>query len=169
MQSTEGDLKCYDAHDRDPGTGGITVERFMIAYDVGRAVNPVMVEGQLVGGCLQGLGGALYEEFAYDDRGQPLAVTFADYLLPGATEIPDIKIGHMVTPAAYTKFGMKGMGEGGAIAPPAAIGNALRDAFAARGAEFNETPFTPRRILDALDRAAVGNKATSDASDPTRR
>ena len=109
--------------------------------------------GQIVGGVAQGIGTAIYEESVYDENGQPLATTFADYLLPGATEVPDIKIGHMVTPAAHTRFGLKGMGEGGAIAPPAAIGNALRDAFAATGAEFNETPYTPRRVLDALDKA----------------
>ena len=91
----------------------------------------------------------------YDADGQPLATTFADYLLPGAVEIPDIKIGHMVTPATLTKFGMKGMGEGGAIAPPAAIANALADAFRAQGAQFNETPMTPRRIRAAIA-AATG-------------
>ena len=89
----------------------------------------------------------------YDAAGQPLATTFADYLLPGATDVPSIKIGHMTTPATLTRYGMKGMGEGGAIAPAAAIANALRDAFAATGAEFNETPLTPARVRAALHAA----------------
>ena len=135
----------------DPQSGAIELIDYAVVEDCGNMVNPMIVDGQITGGVAQGIGTAIYEESIYDENGQPLATTFADYLLPGATEIPDIKIGHMVTPAVYTRFGIKGMGEGGAIAPPAAIGNALRDAFAATGAQFNETPFTPRRVLDALD------------------
>ena len=138
----------------DPLSGAVELMDFAVVEDCGNVVNPMIVDGQIVGGVAQGIGTALYEESVFDENGQPLATTFADYLLPGATEIPDIKIGHMVTPAKFTRFGLKGMGEGGAIAPPAAIGNALRDAFAATGAEFNETPYTPGRILEALDRAA---------------
>ena len=137
----------------DPHSGAIELIDYAVVEDCGNVVNPMIVDGQIVGGVAQGIGTAIYEESVYDDNGQPLATTFADYLLPGATEVPDIKIGHMVTPAAHTRFGLKGMGEGGAIAPPAAIGNALRDAFAATGVEFNETPYTPRRVLDALDKA----------------
>ena len=135
----------------DPQSGAIELIDYAVVEDCGNMVNPMIVDGQITGGVAQGIGTAISEESIYDENGQPLATTFADYLLPGATEIPDIKIGHMVTPAVYTRFGIKGMGEGGAIAPPAAIGNALRDAFAATGAQFNETPFTPRRVLDALD------------------
>ncbi len=137
----------------DPHSGAIELIDYAVLEDCGNVVNPMIVDGQIVGGVAQGIGTAIYEESVYDENGQPLATTFAEYLLPGATEVPDIKIGHMVTPAAHTRFGLKGMGEGGAIAPPAAIGNALRDAFAATGAEFNETPYTPRRVLDALDKA----------------
>ena len=138
----------------DPNSGVIELIDYAVVEDCGNVVNPMIVDGQIVGGVAQGIGTAIYEESPYDKYGQPLATSFADYLLPGATEVPEIKIGHMVTPAVHTKFGLKGMGEGGAIAPPAAIGNALRDAFAATGAEFNETPFTPRRILAALDKAS---------------
>ena len=113
----------------------------------------MIVDGQIAGGTAQGIGTALYEEVAFDADGQPLATTFADYLLPGAVEIPALSIGHMATPATSTKFGMKGMGEGGAIAPPAAIANALADAFAATGTQFNETPLTPRRVLAAIQAA----------------
>jgi carbon-monoxide dehydrogenase large subunit len=120
-------------------------------------VNPMIVEGQIRGGVVQGIGTALYEEIPYDAQGQPLAVTFADYLMPGAAELPAIKIGHMHTPASATEYGMKGMGEGGAVAPPAAIANAVRDALAAigapGGAEVNETPMTPARVLAAIQKA----------------
>jgi CO/xanthine dehydrogenase Mo-binding subunit len=73
----------------DPGTGGVKVERYVIAYDIGRAINPTLVKGQIAGGCAQGLGGALLEEFTYNENGDPLSVTFADYLLPTAREVPD--------------------------------------------------------------------------------
>jgi carbon-monoxide dehydrogenase large subunit len=136
----------------DPGTGAIELTDFAVVEDCGTVVNPMIVDGQITGGVVQGIGTAMFEEVPYDDSGQPLATTFADYLLPGAADIPSIKIGHMVTPAETTKYGMKGMGEGGAIAPAAAIANALRDAFAASGTEFNETPLTPARVRAALAR-----------------
>jgi carbon-monoxide dehydrogenase large subunit len=96
----------------------------------------------------------MYEESPYDANGQPLASTFADYLLPGPTEIPNIRIYHMETPSPYTEFGIKGMGEGGAIAPPAVIFNAVNDALRPLGVEVNETPLTPRRLLAAIQSAA---------------
>jgi len=114
-------------------------------------VNPLIVDGQIVGGVAQGIGTALFEEIPYDPQGQPMATTFADYVMPGAPEIPMIKVGHMVTPAEATMYGMKGMGEGGAISPPAAIANAVADAFADIGAQFNETPLSPRRVRAAID------------------
>ncbi len=113
-------------------------------------VNPMVVDGQTRGGVAQGIGTAMYEESPYDANGQPLAATLADYLLPGATEIPAMRIFHMQTPSPYTEFGIKGMGEGGAIAPPAAIFNAVNDALAPLGVELSETPLTPRRLLAAL-------------------
>ena len=116
-------------------------------------VNPMLVEGQIRGGGVQGLGTALYEEIPYDETGQPLAGTLADYLLPGAAEMPAIKIGHLHSPTPHTAYGMKGMGEGGAVAPPAAIANAVRDALVSTGAEVNETPITPRRVMAALRKA----------------
>ena len=86
----------------------------------------------------------------YDEQGQPLATTLADYLLPGPTEVPSIRIDHMESPSPYTRFGQKGIGEGGAIAPPAAIANAINDALAPLGVEITESPVTPRRIVEAL-------------------
>jgi carbon-monoxide dehydrogenase large subunit len=120
-------------------------------------VNPLIVDGQIIGGVAQGIGTALFEEIPYDENGQPLATTFADYLLPGATDIPAIKIGHIVTPTPHTEYGMKGMGEGGAISPPAAIANAIRDAFLQIGAEINETPMTPKRVRYAIEEAMAKN------------
>lgn len=134
----------------DPHTGLIEVLDYAVAEDCGTVVNPMIVDGQIRGGVIQGIGNALYEEIPYDEQGQPLAVTFADYLLPGAAEMPEIKIAHLHTPAPHTEYGMKGMGEGGAIGPPAAIANAVRDALASIGAELNETPMTPRRVVAAI-------------------
>ena len=140
---------------------------FAVAEDCGTMVNPMLVEGQIRGGVVQGIGTALYEEIPYDEAGQPLAGTFADYLLPGAAELPAIKIGHLHTPATATEYGMKGMGEGGAVAPPAAIANAVRDALAAIGAEVNETPITPRRVLAAIAAARPAGHLRRQRRDPS--
>jgi carbon-monoxide dehydrogenase large subunit len=126
----------------DPETGFIELLDYAVAEDCGTMVNPMLVEGQIGGGVVQGIGTALFEEIPYDETGQPLAGTLADYLLPGAAEMPGIKIGHLHTPTPHTEYGMKGMGEGGAVAPPAAIANAVRDALSAIDAEVNETPIT---------------------------
>ena len=117
------------------------------------------VDGQILGGAAQGIGTALYEEMRFDAQGQPLASTLSDYLLPGPTEVPEIRILHMETPSPYTRFGQKGIGEGGAIAPPAAITNAVNDALKGLGAELLVSPITPRRIVKAIDRAE--RKATA--------
>ncbi len=116
----------------------------------------MIVDGQVYGGTAQGIGTALYEEMPFDAAGQPLASTLADYLIPGPTEIPDLRIEHMETPSPYTEFGVKGIGEGGAIGPPAAITNAINDALRPLGAEVCESPVTPRRLLAAIAAAAGG-------------
>jgi carbon-monoxide dehydrogenase large subunit len=113
----------------------------------------MIVDGQIRGGAAQGIGTALYEEMPFDAAGQPLASTLADYLIPGATEVPDLRIEHMETPSPYTEFGVKGIGEGGAIAPPAAIANAVNDALKTLGAEVTQSPITPRRLLAAIAEA----------------
>jgi aerobic carbon-monoxide dehydrogenase large subunit len=139
----------------DVRTGAIELLDYAVAEDCGTVINPMIVEGQVRGGVIQGIGTALYEEIPYNEQGQPLALTLADYLMPTAAEMPEIKVAHMQTPTTFTEYGVKGMGEGGAIAPAAAIANAVRDALGAIGAELNETPLTPRRVLAAI-RAAQG-------------
>ena len=137
----------------DTELGGIEILDYVIVEDCGTMVNPMVVDGQTHGGVAQGIGTALYEESPYDANGQPLASTLADYLVPGAPEVPTMRIFHMHTPSPYTEFGIKGMGEGGAIAPPAVIFNAVNDALAPLGVEVAQTPLTPARLLGALERA----------------
>ena len=134
----------------DPGTGGVTIERYLIAYDIGRAVNPKLVEAQIVGGFSQGLGGALFEEFRYDERGEPLSTTFADYLLPGLHEVPQVDV--LITedaPSPLNPLGIKGAGEGGVTAVAAALAGAIDNAIGRAGA-VTAIPVTPQRIKDIL-------------------
>jgi carbon-monoxide dehydrogenase large subunit len=137
----------------DTATGRVTLLDYAICEDGGVLLNPMIVDGQLLGGLAQGIGTALYEEMPFDDQAQPLASTLADYLMPGAGEVPNVKIIHMETPSPHSLFGQKGIGEGGAIAPPAAIINAINDALAPLGAELTECPASPTRVLAALARA----------------
>ena len=134
----------------DPETGGVEILDYVIAEDAGTLINPMIVDGQLHGGAAQGIGTALLEEMPYDSAGQPQAPTLADYLLPGATDVPDIRLLHMETPSPYTNLGQKGVGEGGAIGPGGAIANAVNDALAPLGVEICELPMTPRRIIEAI-------------------
>ncbi len=130
----------------DGDTGGVTVERYVIAYDVGRAVNPKLVEGQIAGGFAQGLGGALYEEFLYDEGGEPLSVTFADYLMPTAHEIPAVSV--LIAedaPSPLNPLGLKGAGEGGTNPVGAAIASAIDDALQRPGA-VTQLPVSPQRL-----------------------
>jgi carbon-monoxide dehydrogenase large subunit len=136
----------------DTGTGGVTVEKMLIAFDVGRAINPMLVRGQLVGGFAQGLGGALFEEFQYDERGQPLSVTFADYLMPTAHEMPAIDVMMLEdAPSTCNPLGIKGAGEGGIAAVGAVIASAVDDALGGAGL-ITQIPITPQSIKAILDR-----------------
>ncbi|PZW50509.1 xanthine dehydrogenase molybdenum binding subunit apoprotein [Humitalea rosea] len=137
--------------DRD--TGEVAIEDYLVVEDGGTLLNPMIVDGQVLGGVAQGIGTALYEEMPFDAAGQPLAGSLADYLLPGATEVPDIRLDHMETPSPWTRFGQKGIGESGAIGPPAAIVNAINDALHRFGAEVLDLPATPARVLAALEAA----------------
>ena len=139
--------------------GAVEILDYVVIEDGGRLVNPMIVDGQIRGGAAQGIGTALYEEMPFDAAGQPLASTLADYLIPGPTEVPDLRIEHMETPSPYTEFGVKGIGEGGAIAPPAAIANAVNDALKTLGAEVTQSPITPRRLLAAIAAARGGGSS----------
>jgi carbon-monoxide dehydrogenase large subunit len=134
-------------------TGAVHILRYAVAHDCGTVINPLIVAGQVHGGVAQGIGGALYEEFVYDEAGQCLTGSLMDYLIPTACELPAIQLGHLVTPAPFVEGGYKGMGEGGAIGAPAAIANAVADALAPFGARITQTPLTPARILALLDAA----------------
>jgi carbon-monoxide dehydrogenase large subunit/6-hydroxypseudooxynicotine dehydrogenase subunit gamma len=141
-------LHCVAA-EVDAETGAVRIHRYTIAYDVGRAVNPMLIEGQIAGGLAQGLGGALLEELAYDAEGQLVAGSFVDLLLPTASETPAVDI--LVTedaPSPLTPLGFKGAGEGGTTAAGAAIANAVSDAL---GAEATALPLTPERVLELAD------------------
>jgi carbon-monoxide dehydrogenase large subunit len=130
-----------------------------VVEDGGVLVNPMIVDGQVYGGTAQGIGTALYEEMAYDIAGQPLASTLADYHLPGAAEMPSVmRIEHMETPSPYSRFGQKGIGEGGAIGPPAAIANAINDALKDLGVEVDRLPVTPERLLEKIMAAEQAQK-----------
>jgi carbon-monoxide dehydrogenase large subunit len=145
----------------DPETGIIELLDFVVVEDGGTLVNPMIVDGQICGGAAQGIGTALYEEMPFDSEGQPLASTMIDYLLPGATEVPDIRVLHMETPSPYTEFGIKGLGEGGAVGPPAAIVSAVNDALRPLGVEVYNLPLTPSSILAAIDRCTAQTKAAA--------
>jgi carbon-monoxide dehydrogenase large subunit len=162
----------------DRETGVVHLLDYALTYDVGRAVNPRLVEGQLVGGLAQGIGGALLEELAYDAQAQPLAVTFMDYLLPAATEMParlSVRILEE-TPTPLNPLGVKGAGEGGTAGAGAAIANAVADALRPFGAEVCDLPLTPARILAALRAAEAARQgatavgaATTEAEAPAEQ
>ena len=139
----------------DTETGAVRILDYAICEDGGVLVNPMIVDGQVAGGVAQGIGTALYEEMPFDAAGQPGAATLADYALPGACEVPALRIEHMETPSPYTRFGQKGIGEGGAIGPPAAIANAVNDALRGVGARVDRLPFTAHRVLAAVLGAAM--------------
>lgn len=130
----------------DPETGEVELVDYTVAHDSGPLINPKFVDGQVRGGTAQGIGGALYEEIVYDDLGQLLTGTMLDYLIPSAIEIPNIRQVHLESPSPLNPLGLKGLGEGGAIAPPVAVANAVVDALRPFGVEVTETPLSPDRI-----------------------
>jgi aerobic carbon-monoxide dehydrogenase large subunit len=138
--------------DVDPETGQVEIVRYVVVEDCGRMVNPMIVDGQVQGAVAQGIGNALYEDFVYDEGGQPLTASFMDYLIPGAMEVPAVEVVHMETPPATSVSGFKGMAEGGTIGATAAVANAVADALAPLAVEVRELPLTPDRILALLRR-----------------
>jgi len=132
----------------DGDTGAVSVLRYVVAEDCGRVINPLIVDGQIQGGTAQGIGTALFEELVYADDGQLVTGSFMDYLLPTAADIPDFEIHHLETPSTNHELGTKGVGEGGTIAAPACLANAISDAL---DAEVNSLPASPERVLELLN------------------
>jgi carbon-monoxide dehydrogenase large subunit len=137
----------------DIDTGRVQLLRYIVSEDCGPMINPDVVEGQIAGGVVQGIGGVLYEHLAYDDDGNPLATTFLDYLVPSAAEVPPIECGHIETPSPGPG-GYKGVGEGGAIGAPPAVVNAVADALSPFGVTITRLPLSPSRIVALLQEAA---------------
>jgi carbon-monoxide dehydrogenase large subunit len=137
----------------DITTGKVTLLRYIVGEDCGHMINPNIVEGQIAGGVVQGIGGALLEELAYDDDANPVATTFMDYLLPTATEVPLIEYAHVETAPGPGPGGYKGVGEGGAIGAPPAVANAVADALAPLGVTVTRLPLTPAAIVALIEHA----------------
>ena len=135
----------------DTGTGMVTIEKYAVVHDCGRMINPAIVEGQVLGGTAQGIGGAFYEKLVFDEDGQPLTTTFMDYLIPTAMEIPPIAIHHMESRSSLNPLGVKGVGEGGAIPAAAAFAGAVEDALAPFGATVRAVPLDPPTVLAMLE------------------
>jgi carbon-monoxide dehydrogenase large subunit len=128
----------------DGETGAVRILRYVVAEDCGREINPIVVEGQVHGATAQGIGGALYEAVRYAADGQAVTGSLMDYLVPTACELPALAVEHLETPAPDLRGGVKGVGEGGTLAPPAALANAVSDAL---GREVNEIPITPEVVV----------------------
>jgi carbon-monoxide dehydrogenase large subunit len=135
-------------------TGAVELLRYVVAEDCGPMINPAVVEGQIAGGTVQGIGGALLEALSYDEEGNPLATTFMDYLLPTAAEVPDIEYGHVETMSSGPG-GYKGVGEGGAIGAPPAVINAVADALAPFGVTIERLPLSPHAVVGLIEAAAM--------------
>jgi carbon-monoxide dehydrogenase large subunit len=146
----------------DAGTGAVRLLRYVVAHDCGKLINPVIVEGQIHGGVAQGVGGGLLEEMVYDEQGQLLTGTFMDYLIPTAAELPAIETVHLEYPSPRNPLGIKGIGEGGAISPPAALANAVEDALQPFGVRVTRTPLGPSIVLELI--AGAGGKGRHGGS-----
>lgn len=142
----------------DPATGGIEIDRYVVIHDCGKVINPLIVDGQVHGGTVQGLGQALFEHVMYNDDGQPVTTSLMDYLLPSITEMPPIETHHHETLAPKIPLGIKGMGEGGAIAPGPAIANAVSDALHPLDVSITQLPVTPESVLRAIHEARTTKK-----------
>ena len=136
----------------DPETGLVKLLNHWVVEDCGTVINPLLVDEQVRGGVIQGLGGALMEECVYDNAGNMTNANMADYLVPMANEMPDIEVGHIETPTMDSELGAKGAGEAGTAGAPAAVMNAINDALSPFDVRINHQPITPQRILKALDK-----------------
>ncbi|MGH7325654.1 MAG: xanthine dehydrogenase family protein molybdopterin-binding subunit [Candidatus Rokuibacteriota bacterium] len=156
--NTYGFIAEVMAVEVDPQTAAITILKYVTVHDAGTIINPMIAEGQIYGGALHGLGGALYEELLYDDSGQLLTGTFMDYLVPTASEAPVIEIAHVVSPSPLTPLGSKGLGESSSMTVPAVIANAVSDALAPLGIRINELPMTPDRLWRLIQQAQTAGR-----------
>src|SRR6059036_2955410 len=151
--NTYGFIAEVMAVEVDPETARIKILRYVTVHDAGTIINPMIAEGQIYGGALHGLGGALYEELLYDDDGQFLTGSFMDYLVPTASEAPVIDIAHIVSPSPLTPLGSKGLGESSSMTVPAVIANAVSDALGPLGIRITELPMTPTRLYELIQKA----------------
>jgi 2-furoyl-CoA dehydrogenase large subunit len=156
--NTYGFIAEVMAVEVDPETAAITILKYVTVHDAGTVINPMIAEGQIYGGALHGLGGALYEELLYDENGQCLTATFMDYLVPTASEAPRIDIGHVVSPSPLTPLGSKGLGESSSMTVPAVIASAVSDALSPLGIRITELPMTPDRLWRLIQRARAGQR-----------
>jgi carbon-monoxide dehydrogenase large subunit len=145
----------------DVATGGVRILRYVIVTDCGQLINPTVVEGQIIGGAVHGIGNALCERMAYDENAQPTTTNFGEYLLPTSTELPTIELIHHVSPSPLNPLGVKGVGEVGVIPVAAAIVSAVEDALSPFGIRIDETPIFPERIVELIRAASVGGVAGS--------
>ncbi|MFN8702722.1 MAG: xanthine dehydrogenase family protein molybdopterin-binding subunit, partial [Rhodospirillales bacterium] len=141
----------------DCETGGVELTRYVAIHDCGRMINPQIVEGQVLGAIVHGIGNALFEWMRYDERGQPLTVTYGDYLLPASDVLPRIELLHMESPSPLNPLGVKGAAEGGTIAAPAAVVSAIEDALKPLGVRILDLPVTPVRLRSLIEAATAGN------------
>ncbi len=159
---------CNGTHvaevDVDPETGEVRIVSYVVVHDSGRLINPMIVEGQILGGLDHGLGNALLERMVFDAAGQPQTTTLADYLLPTATTVPRIELGHRQSPSPFNPLGVKGAGEGGTIPSPAAIVSAVEDALAPFGVTIAECPVTPARIVELIEAGERSSRAAEEAA-----
>ena len=134
----------------DPETGQIEILKYVIGHDCGTVINPMLVDGQVLGGFAHGIGNAMFEEMFYDESGQPQTTSYLDYSLPSALDVPEVSLFHVHSPSPLNPLGAKGAGEGGTIPVPAAIANAVEDALRPFGARITELPITPPKIVAAI-------------------
>jgi carbon-monoxide dehydrogenase large subunit len=137
----------------------VTILRYVVMHDCGHVINPMVVEGQVIGGVVHGVGNAFFERMVYDDQAQPLSMNFGEYLLPLATDSPNVEILHMETPSPLNPLGIKGAGESGTIPAIATLVSAVENALEPFGVEIAEAPITPARIVALLGEAAARGRA----------
>ena len=138
----------------DAATGAVTILRYVVAHDCGRLINPLLVDGQIRGGVVHGIGNALHEHMRFDAVAQPVTTNYGDYLLPVATDMPPIEVIHLESPSPLNPIGVKGAGEGGTIPATACVISAIEDALGSLGVTISEHPVSPQRIVELIGKAS---------------